>query len=81
MQSLLYENKSTRAIWSTLEYIPVQLYIVMQSISSFLWVHFEFNLEAERTDPSQKRSIKFSVSLLQPANAFVSNMSILTNSP
>ena len=37
-------------------------------------VHFEFNLEAEWTDPSQKRSIKFSAGLPQPAYAFVSDI-------
>ena len=38
-------------------------------------------MEDERTDPSQKRSIRFSVGLPQPAYAFVSDMSVLTNSP
>ena len=34
-----------------------------------------------RTYPSQERSIKFSVGLPQPAYAFVTDMSVLTNSP
>ena len=41
----------------------------MQLISWFIWVHFEINLDAERTDPSQKRPIQFSVGLPQPAYA------------
>ena len=38
-------------------------------------------MEDEWTDPSQKRSIKFSVGLPQPAYTFVTGMSVLTNSP
>ena len=34
---------------------------------------------AERTDPSRKRSIKFSVGLPQPSYAFVSDMSVRRN--
>ena len=36
---------------------------------------------AERTDPSQNRSMKFSVGLPQPAYAFVSEVSVPANSP
>ena len=35
----------------------------------------------ERTDPSQNRSMKFSVGLPQPAYAFVSEVSVPANSP
>ena len=55
----------------------------MKFISQFIWERFEFNLEAEQTDPNQKCLIKFSVGLPQLVYmyAFVSDMSILTNSP
>ena len=52
--------------WSTqLQYISVHMCMVMQFFSKFIWAHFEINLEAERTDPSQKCPVQFSMGLLQ----------------
>ena len=74
--------KSSRFWISGSEYISEHLCIVMQ----FIWVNFEFNfvishLQTERTDRSRKRSINFSVGLPQSVDAFVSDMSVRTNSP
>ena len=50
----------------------------MQFIDKFIafaFMAFNVAFEAERTDPSQNRSMKFSMGLPQPAYAFVSKMS------
>ena len=62
--------------WSTFLYILCTVKNIQ-----FISIHSEFNLEAEGIDPDQKHSITFSVGLPQLVYAFVSNMSVLTNSP
>ena len=68
-----------------LEYIAVHLCTFVRSYAVHfivhLNIHFEFNLEVERTDLTKKCSITFSVDLPQLAYSFVGDMSLLTNSP